>query len=161
MKIIKFILCRRKNFLGLPPLESKIYNKLPLLTTFKVSLFIDFLFSIFFLAIGMILKDYFFFLAVIHGIYLLINVLIYNHYTYLDCRLILAIYLIKLYLVFGFQMTFVILTKYRLYFKFEGPKYPLESIFIILKTVEDISICYVTWSLFRRIRMLRNKSSNS
>ena len=156
MKFINLILCKRKDFFGLAPLKSRIFNKFPLLTTFKYSIFIDILFGIFYLAMGIILQGNFLFLGIIHGIYLFINVTVFNHYFYFDCYQILIIYLFKLYIVFAFQILFYFISEDRLYLMYNVSKIDnLDLIFIIIKTTQDLTISYVTWSLYRRIEMLR------
>jgi len=154
-KIRKGILCNGKKFLGFSPLSSKINNKFPLLTAFQIYLFVDFLFSLFYLAMGVILQGTFFYLTICHGIYMLINVIMFNNYSLFDCSVLLAIYLVKLYLVGFYQLFYFIITKY-VYVSEDQFNYPkLDIEIIIMKTLNDVLICYIIWSLYRRIKMNR------
>ena len=152
-KLQKLILCKKKKFLGFPPLKSKISKKLPLFTIFQIFLFIDSFFAIIYSAFGLILKGTFLFLAVINVIYLLINLIIFNYYHLIDYIVILSIYLIKFYLEFAFQMSYYVFRKFRLYLNYDAPNYHnLDLIIIVSKIIEDLGICYITWSLHRRAR---------
>ena len=158
-KVQKLILCQKKKFILLPPLKSKIFNKLPLLTIFQIFLIIDIIVSVFYIALGMILKGLFIFMAVIHLMYALLDLIIFNFHPRFDSMLILSIYLIKLYLVFVYQLSYYFICKHLLYLNYESLNNDkLDIIIIILKTIEDFSICYVTWSFFRRIRRLEKNT---
>ena len=142
----KNFLCQKKRFLVFNPLSKKLGNTIPLYTILSLSMIIDFMFNCLFISFSIAINGFMIFLAVVHFLYLPINLMIiFNIIT----RKLIAklLFLLRFYLVFVFLIVYYLTQTYFIYAKKDDQNlWDLHIAFIIVKSLEDLIILFIVWS---------------